>query len=252
MLLISDVFNLLLDELRTDKRGLSCEIDEFNRILRLVNQDVYNDYTKKFEKDIDSTDTLGLLKVHNYALSPDAVTGVVTLPENYARIIGRPRALVGTTTVYMDIVTSYEHGCREDDYLTKATTVHPTCRIGGIDAAGEMQIRVTPVGIGTIYIDYLKDFDNTPFLDYYVNNTTYNYTFLAETSTLQTVPIGSTYRDGTPGTGVASTVSLTKNLIWGNDELALVLTKMVNRVAKQLPDELLLQTSMAEQTKSEQ
>jgi len=83
MLYVKDVYNLLLDELRVDKRGLSCEPDEFNRLIRLVNQEVYNDYADKFEKDIDSTHVMGIFKVYNYLLVTDAVTGKATLPTNY-------------------------------------------------------------------------------------------------------------------------------------------------------------------------
>lgn len=244
MLLISEVYQLLLDELRVDKRGLSCEVDEFNRLAPLVNQELYNDRIREFEKDIDNINALGSLKVHDYNITLTA--GVGTLPSDYARLIGKPLTAGG----YVDLVTSFEHASREEDFLTKATALHPTCRIGGVDVNGVMQIRVMPTAITDVWIDYIKSL-GVPFLDYYVNNTTYNYTFLAETSTLQAIPVGSTYRDGTPGTGVATTTSLTNNFDWDGDELPLLLTKLVNRVAKQLPDELLLQTSNTEQAKAD-
>jgi len=249
MLLCSDVYQLLLDELRVDQRGLSCEPDEFNRLIRLVNQEVYNDKVRRFEEDIDNTDSLGSLKRHNYNIA--LTLGVGTLPTDYARLIGRPRTLDGDSVIrYADLVTSFEHGSREEDYLTKATLIYPTFRIGGIDASENLQIRVIPNTITNIWIDYLKVLA-VPFLDYYMNDTTFVVTFLSETSTLQTIPTGSTYRDGTAGTGVASTTSLTNNFDWEEEDLPIILTKLVNRLAKQLPDELLLKTSDAEQAKSD-
>ena len=48
MLYASDVYNLLLDELRTDRRGLTVSVDEFNRLIRLVNQEIFEEYVKDF------------------------------------------------------------------------------------------------------------------------------------------------------------------------------------------------------------
>ena len=56
MLYISEVYNLLLDELRTDQRGLTCDVDSFNRLIRLVNQEIYEDYVKEFESGQESSD----------------------------------------------------------------------------------------------------------------------------------------------------------------------------------------------------
>jgi len=249
MLLCEDVYQLLLDELRVDERGLSCEVDEFNRLARLVNQEIYTDKIRKFEEDIENIDALGELKIHNYDIP--LITGVGTLPTDYSRIIGSPRTLDGdSVTRYADLVTAFEHGAREEDYLTKATLTYPTFMIGGVNADSHMQIRVTPSTITDIWIDYIKEL-SVPFLDYYINDTTLVYGFFSETGDLQSVPVGSTYRDGTAGTGVATITSLTNNFDWGEDELSLLITKLVNRVAKQLPDELLLQASNREQDKSD-
>jgi len=248
MLYISEVYQLLLDELRADKRGLSCEPDEFSRIARLANQEIYNEYIAHFETNIENIDSLGWYKVYNYGITLTA--GVGTMPSDYERIIGKPRSLVGTDYIITDLVTEFEHGSRQDDYLTQATVVHPTCRIGGINATSELQVRVTPTTITEIRVDYLKTLV-TPYLDWYVNDTTKVVTFLDETAVAQAIPTGSTYRDGTPG-GVGVTVtSLTRDFRWDEGDLSLLLTELVNRAAKQLPDPLLIETSNAEQAKSE-
>jgi hypothetical protein len=248
MSLISDVYSLLLDELRTDHRGLSCEPDSFNRLIRLVNQELYDQYVIAFENGQESSDTLGFLKVHNYSLPLTA--GVATLPASYERLIGKPRILVGSTYVNVDVVSTYEYASRVDDYLTQPSLTYPLATIGGVDGLGNVQIRVYPTTITNVWIDYLRMLTQ-PFLDYYVSDTTYVPTFL-EPSTTYNLNAGYTYRTGTAG-GVGVTVaSTTVDLKWGESDLSLLITKLFNRLAKQLPDELLLQTSSAEQTKSEE
>lgn len=249
MLLISDVYNLLLDELRTDKRGLTCDPDSFNRLIRLINQEIYEQYVQEFEDGIESSDSLGFLKVHNYELS--LVSGVATLPSSYERLIGKPRILTGSSYINVDIVTTYEQACRIEDYLTEPSTTFPTCTIGGVDASGNLQIRVMPTTTTKVWIDYLRSL-TVPFLDYYTNDTTLVTTFLPESAVAQNIPSGSTYRDDTPGGAAVNVLSLTKDMRWGEGDLALILQKLINRIAKSLPDELLLQQTNMEQTKSEE
>jgi len=249
MLLISEVYQFLLDEIRSDARGLSVEPAEFNRLIRLVNQEIYDQRIERFETDLENMDSLGRFKIHNYGV--DLTAGVGTMPTNYYRVIGKPRILDGSTTRRVDIVSEFEYGAREDDFLTLATALYPYCRIGGVNASSQIQVRVSPTTTTKIWIDYLKEL-TVPFLDYMVNNATYVRTDFAETATLQSVPSGYTYRDGTVGGAAVTITSLTKNLKWDDGDLSLIITKLVNRVAKELPDELLLQTSMTEQAKSEE
>ena len=248
MLLVSDVYQYLLDEIRSDQRGLSVSPDEFNLQIRLVNQEIYDQHITNFEKDIENIDSLGWFKVHNFGI--DLTAGVGTMPLSYYQIIGKPRILDGTTTRRVDLVTEFEDSAREDDFLTMATTTHPTCRIGGVNTTGQVQIRVKPTTVTKVWVDYLKVL-TVPFLDYYTNNTSLVTTFLDDTSVLQSIPAGSTYRDGTLGGAAVTVTSLTENLVWDDGDLSLIITKLVNRVAKQLPDELLFQASTAEQIKSE-
>ena len=249
MILITDVYQYLLDEIRSDARGLSVEPPEFNRLIRLVNQEIYDQRIGNFETDLENMNSLGWFKEHNYGI--DLTAGIGTLPTNYYQVIGKPRILDGTTTRQVDMVTEFEYGAREDDYLTGSSATYLYCRIGGIDDTGQLQIRVSPTTITQIRIDYLKTL-TVPFLDYMIKDNTYVRTDFAETATLQSVPTGYTYRDGTVGGAAVTITSLTKNLKWDDGDLSLILTKLVNRVAKQLPDELLLQTSAVEQAKSEE
>jgi hypothetical protein len=88
-------------------------------------------------------------------------------------------------------------------------------------------------------------------LDYYTSDTTLVKTFLIETSTLQSVPSGYTYRDGTLGGAAVTVTSSTKNLVWDDSDLPKLLGKLMARVGIQLPDELVAQAGMAQEIKNE-
>ena len=249
MILTVDLYNLFIDSVRADKRGNTKEIDEFNRCIRLVNQEVFDDFLGDFEKDIDNSQDLGELKVHNteitLALSGGMMVG--TLPTNYYRLIGKPRD-DSDTAKRIELVTTLVDAERQDDYLTQATATHPTCVIGGVTALSEMQIRVRPQTIATIYIDYIKK-PTVPFLDYYINDSTLTPTFLT-VDTTPAVTAGNTYRDGTAG-GVGVTVtSLTENLDWDDGVIQLLLAKLLQKTGLTLADDKLLQGGMAEELKT--
>lgn len=252
MLLVSDVYSLLIDALRADKRGLSCEPDEFNRQIRLVNQELFNEYIRDFENNIDNSDDLASLKVHDYNIGLTALASrslaYGTIPANYFRIIGKPWILDGSTRRFVDLVTEYEDGEREADFLTKASITYPTGRIGGLDG-DDLQIKIRPDTITSVYISYLKTID-VPFLDYYIKDTTLVQTYLDETTDAQSIGLGYTYRDGTAGGAAVTVTSLTKNLEWGEGSLSLILSKLIQKVGASLPDEKLIQSAMVDEQKN--
>ena len=254
MILTVDVYNLLIDALRADKRGNSCDIDEFNRLIRLINQDIYNDALRDFEENTETSDITAKLKEHNCSIDLTALTSAAlsygTIPTNFYRIIGKPRVLNGTATRRVDIVPEYEDSMRQEDYLTQASVTYPTCRIGGIDGTGALLIKVRPQTITKVWVDYLKTV-SVPFLDYYTNDTTFVKTFLLETGTAQSVPDGSTYRDGTPGGAAVTVTSITKDFSWDEGELSLILAKLVQKIGAELPDAGLVQTGMADELKTQ-
>ena len=255
MLLVSDVYQLLIDSLRVDERGLNVEVEEYNRWIRLVNQEIYDEYLRDFEEGIDSTDDLAFLKVHSYEipLTAQASRGIAygTMPSDYYQIIGKPWTLSGTSRRPVDIVTEFEDGSREDDFLTMATTLYPTCRVGGVNGAGDIQIKVRPQTITSIYLSYLKTVA-VPYLDYYLSDTTGIKTFLPESAVAQSLPLGYTYRTGTIG-GVGVTVtSLTRDFTWGEGDLGLILAKLLQKVGAALPDKGIQESSLAEEIKLQQ
>jgi len=230
------VYNTLLSYLRLDKRGSVLSPDEFNAISSLVNRRVLAFYCKRYEEDIDSSSELGKLKVVGRTTA--LTSGVGVLPTTYYRLTGDPyytdTSVTPNETRYIDIVTSKESSYRERDYLTKSTLRNPTCIIGTQDAYGILQIRVKPTTITTIKVDYLR-IPSTPFLDYYVNDTTLAYTFL-DKATSYTVATGYTYRDGT--TGVKS--SITVDWEWDEDSLPLIIAYFISAMGGIIPDELML------------
>ncbi len=247
MIYVKDVFNLLLTRIRKDLRGKSISVDEFNEVIKDVNLSLFEDFYKEFEKNIESSDTLAKFKVFDAQVVVTADTNnlaaVGILPSDYYHIIGKPRRYATAGTVRIDVVSTYENAEREDDYLTQPTTTHPTCMIGGVDTSSSpveyKKIRVYPYNIGSpIYIDYLKA-PQTPFLDYYVSDTLLTYTYLDEGATVS-VPLGYTYRDGTAGGAAVSVTSYTRDLDWDDEDMDLIMAKLMQILGIQLPDEILM------------
>lgn len=249
---IADVYNTLLVTLRADKRGLSCEPEEFNRHIRVVNQELFDDYVKAFEADTTSSDSLAFLKVHDYAINLAANVNFRysygNMPTDYYRVMGKPWVLEGSNVRFVDEVTEFEDADREGDFLTKASTTYPTCRIGGL-ASNRTQIKVRPHSITTVYINYLKTVA-VPYLDYYTNDTTLVTTFLPETSVATNIPAGSTYRDGTAGGALVTVVPLTVDMDWDDGDLSLIIAKLMQKIGAALPDEGLQQAGVFEEQKN--
>jgi len=259
MILTKDVYELFLDQIRIDKRGDGLEVIEFNRLIRLVNQEVYDDYVKLFEQDLESSDSMGGFKILNYNIALAANGGMMvgTLPSDYYQLIGKPHYLDATTVPaiarYLDVVSNYEDSVREEDYLTKASVTYPTCIIGGVDGSGDMQIRVRPTSVTDIDIDYLKT-PTVPFLDYFIKDDTFIKTFM-DADSVPNLYEGYTYLD--PVTGVTTTggagvivTSHTENLDWNDDDLSLIIAKLMQKLGNILPDEGLLKGGMAEEIKT--
>ena len=238
------VYENVLNYLRKDKRGMVITIDEFNTLSHLVNKRVYASYCSRFEEDITNSSDLGIFKVVGYNIN--LTTGVGTLPTSYNRMIADPyytdTSVTPNVVRRIDVVTSKEHSYRERDYLTKATVKHPTCMIGTQDAYGKMQIRVTPTSITPIKIDFLRN-AVTPYLDYYVNDTTKNYTYMLVGKSVA-ISSGSTYRDGSTGT----IPSLTVDWEFGEDNLPLIVAYFLDALGATVPDELLMQVGIKDKS----
>ena len=239
-----EIYEMVLDLARKDKRGRSLDIDEFNRVAKIVNSRVYNHYYNQFETSLDSSNSLSGFKVTNYEVSLTA--GVGTLPVDYYDLIGIPRYTDGSDIREVDVVTNVEYTKRQVDYLTRPTTTHPIMMLAG-ESGGQTQIRVLPSTLSSIRVDYLKS-AATPFLDYYSNDTTLEYVYIAAGAT-PTVPSGYTYRDGNTGS-YAVPSALTVDFDWGTEDIPLILSLFVQVLGLQLGDEMMVQVGNAEELKN--
>jgi hypothetical protein len=212
-----------------------------------------------FETSKLSMDETGSLKVVGYPLHPinlDA-NGIGALPVDYMHLVGDPyyfHATAGRRKV--DLITSLEHGQREMDYLTKGSALYPTCFMGYGATSEDMSVYVTPVSCTPIYIDYLRKV-TTPFLDYYVNDTTLVLTYMAEGATVG-VPASNTAPAISSGAfaraetvGPANVLSATINLEWHEHDIPQIVNLLLEIAGISLSDELLINVSAQDEPKIE-
>jgi hypothetical protein len=229
------VYEAVLAYLRKDKRGLALNIDEFNVHGTMVDKRILMAFCSRFEDDIEISSHMGFLKVFDYPIGLTA--GVGLLPENYFRIMGDPYYLdTNGVVIHIDVVTSKEYTYRQRDYLRQATLIDPICVIGSQDAQRNMEIRVYPNTISTIYINYVRD-TISPYLDYFINEATLQVTYLAQGLQNFLIPTGCVYRDGT--TGIKNSLSV--DYEWDDHEKPWIVAYFLQALGATIPDEVLLQ-----------
>lgn len=247
MLYSYQVYETLLDVCRKDLRGRSLTPEEFNNLAPIINQLVYERYYSQFEATVDNSDSMSAFKVLGETIP--LVAGVGTLPARYYHIVGMPYYTdSGGVVRYIDLVSSMEHARREQDYLTKATVVHPTCRLGLANSTADKTIHVTPTSITSINMDYLRTAD-TPILDYFVNDSTLVYSWMASGGVVTAVPAGSTAMNGT--VGAANVVSTTVDWEWDESDLPLIINLFLQYMGVQLPDQVLIESGLAFEQKND-
>ena len=247
MISVSQIYDTLLAQIRKDVRGLSFSPDDFNNIIVSVNQRLYKQNYRDFEASKWSMAEMDSFKLVNVQLNLDS-NGIAILPVDYYILVGDPyyfHPIYGRRRV--DLITSLEHTQREMDYLTKASVLYPTAFMAYSTGANDMSLYVTPTSCTPICIDYLRTV-STPFLDYYVDDTSLQLTYMNEGDTV-TVPLGSTARDGTPG--IANVVSKTVDFEWHPHDFPVLINMLLEAVGVALPDELLMQVSAVDDPKLE-
>ena len=241
MISVSQVYDTLLSYCRKDKRGLSFSPDDFNSAVVQVNQRIYRLNFSNWEASKLSIDELGSFKVISYPIVLNG-SGIGVLPTDYFHLVGDPwytHATAGRRKI--DLISSLEHGSREMDYLTKASALYPTCFMGYGTTSEDMSIYVSPATCTPIYIDYLREV-NTPFLDYYVNDSTLEITYL-DIAPAGNIAIGAGYtaRNGTAGP--ANLVSSTVNFEWHEHDTPAIVNLFLEAIGIAFPDEGLVQVS---------
>ena len=240
MILCSQIYDTLLSIARKDKRGLSLSIDDFNSAVVQVNQRIYRLNYSNFEASKLSMDEMDSFKVLGYTINLDG-TGKGALPTDYFHLAGDPwytHITAGRRKI--DLTTSLEFGSREMDYLTKASALYPLAYMGAGTSAEDMSIVVSPATCTPIYIDYLREV-NTPFLDYYVDDATFEITYMAASTTVA-VPVNHTARDGTAG--AANVVSATVNFEWHEHDIPAIINQFIGIIGIQLEGQDLQQLSL--------
>ena len=232
MLYAYQVYEQLLDVVRKDKRGRSLTPEEYNSLAPIVNETVFSKFYSQFESTPENSDKIGDFRVIGESVA--IAGGVGTLPVSYYAMSGKPYYTdVSGDTRYLDLVSDMEHAWRQGDYLTQSSLTHPTYRFGTATSGGVKQIFVSPTaGINPIYVDYIR-IPATPILDYYLNDTTLNYTWMA-TGANVAVPAGSTSMSGTAGAAVVA--STTINWEYDNEDLPLIMSLFLQMIGIQLPD----------------
>lgn len=245
MLYAYQVYEQLLDLIRKDKRGRTITPEEFNSLAPIVNETVFSKFYSQFESTPENSDKLGDFRVIGESVA--IAGGVGALPVSYYAMSGKPYYTDTAGVVrYLDMVSDMEHAWRQGDYLTQASLTHPTYRLGTATSGGAKQIFVSPTtGVNPIYVDYIR-VPNTPILDYYLNDTTLNYTWMA-TGVNVSVPAGSTAMNGTAGAALVA--STTINWEFDNEDLPLIISLFLQYAGIQIPDPTLYEGGTLQEQK---
>jgi len=146
----------------------------------------------------------------------------------------------------IDVVTNPELTQRLTDQLTVPTAKYPIVLIGEENEYLTPNIFIWPEAIKSIIIDYLRKPLN-PFLDYYVNNTTYVITNMKEDETVN-IGAGYTYRDGSVAPG--ATASITVDPEYDDEEMVLFVYLMLQKLGVQIGDMNVIQTAIAKEAQN--
>jgi len=239
-------YNTLLTYIRKDTRGKSLTQDEFNELIPVVNYELFNSLYKRWELDQGVTDALAPFKVFNTSLAIATSKGDLSaLTYSYAHLIGKPRY---STNITIDVVTALEYAERFNDALTKPSATYPVCFVATDQATDKITLYVYPT-MTPVLIDYLR-VPTDPFLDYYINDTTYVVTYLDEAATAIALPAGSTYRDGTAGPDTIA-ASATIDIEFDDEHEGELLNLFLSKLGIQLRDEMVIQYSNLEQQKGQ-
>jgi len=242
-MLSSLVYSTLLTLLRKDARGNSVSVEEYNRLASIVNTKLYQKY---FESE-SSDDSLSAFRVMQSPINL-VVGGNSAMPyakgfapSNFYWMSGKPFCNDNGTARFLDQVTPPEIAYRYADFLTQPTIENPLYQITTADGNPNSSYAFLcyPSTISTIYLDYYR-IANTPVLDYYMNNTTFQKTYLDEGVTY-VIPVGSTYSDGSTS---GSKVSKTIDWEWAEADLPIIMAMMLQEAGITLPDQLLLEVGI--------
>lgn len=240
MIYVSSVYDTIQTLIRKDQKGNSFSITEFNRLIPIVNFELYNFYVANLEEGQEVTEELKAFMTLKATVS--LTSGVGQLP-SYGRMLGVPY----TDTAESDLVTNKELTFRLFDELTQPTVEDPISILGGLTGTAK-NITVYPDTISSIYINYLS-IPVTPVLDFYIDSNGL-YVYLDEDATSVSVPSGAVYSDGRAGP--ISVDSQTINLEWHNDQTPMIISNLLQKAGIILNEQMAVEYGVAKETKEEQ
>ena len=119
MAYISDLYKVVLNVARKDKRGNIFSVGEYNNVSNLVNRELFTQQITKFQLTNIVTESLVPFVKHII------LTSTFFLPTDFSHIVGDP--VYNDTPV--DIVTEKEYSFRVGDELTKPSTTYPVAKM---------------------------------------------------------------------------------------------------------------------------
>lgn len=233
------VYDTIISLLRKDVRGNSLKLTEFNHLAPVVSTKVYQKYFQSEDRDLylaafiqnqtPITCTAGGNSAMPYA------KGIA--PQDMYWMVGKPFYSDNGIARFLDQVTPLQLAGMYSDYLKRPSASEPVYQLIESPTA-PYAFLCYPSNIRTIYLDYYR-LASVPFLDFYVNNSTLETTYLDEGASLA-IPAGCVYRDGT--TGIKQ--SLTVDFEWGQEDLPLILAFFLQETGVTLPDNLLIEAGI--------
>lgn len=146
---VYDIFVLLNLILKQQKEEEYISVEEYNILLEDVNLEIFNEYSKDYEKDVRNSSIMSLLKVPLV----DAVLtlGIWTKPVNYSRI----SSLRSPTDDLIELLTDSQLTYRLNNTVLGPTADNPIA----VEYADT--VKFYPTGLATATITYIK-YPTTP------------------------------------------------------------------------------------------
>ena len=230
-----DLYKLTLTILRKESRGNIIKPDRFSELLKQCHHEYFNQQIEKFDISQTVHDSLKpFLVVDDTATFATGVEDISDLTYTYRNAIG---CRVTSNDVPVDIVTPLEWNERMDDELTQPTASNPMMVVD-TDA-----LRIRPITVTEGYFSYIKEADNEPFFDYYIDaqrniqgmSTTYDASY--------TLNANEVYRDGTSSGAVKS---INRELEWEDYDKIRILSFLLEKIGVSLSGDI-AQYSMAKE-----
>jgi len=155
MAYIIDLYNVILNVTRKDKRGNAFSVGEYNNICNLSVKELFTQQIAKFQLTNIVSESLVPFLRETSVTSP-----AWDLPDDFSHLVGQP--IYNSTPV--DIVTENEYSFRVWDELTQPTTDYPICKL---EWDNYYRLVCYPASVSPVDVRYLKTPD-TVKLDYYV------------------------------------------------------------------------------------